>query len=137
MTRTVMTATRSDSVSGKWIVSEMDCRDLLLSFALRTTRSMARPSGRLVRTRTCTGSGSRHAKTSGHAKISVLSTVVGAGVGDIVGAADVGAVGATDGNGVVVAVVVNVVVRVALASLSTPPPHAQHATVADTPPIGA
>jgi hypothetical protein len=89
----------------------------------------------LVCTSTSTGRVSRQLRTSGHDTISVLSIVVGATVGASVGAADVGA--DVGGRGVVVAVVVPVVVSVVLGSNCTPPPQPQHASIAETPPIGA
>ena len=59
---------------------------------------MARSAGRLVCTRSSTGSGSFHAKMSGHDTISTLSTVVGADVGSAVGEADGASVGADVGD---------------------------------------
>jgi hypothetical protein len=65
--------------------------------ALRTSRNTPCASGRFVFTLTCTGSGSRHARTDGQDTISTLSTVVGAVVGKAVGVAVGDVVGALVG----------------------------------------
>jgi hypothetical protein len=66
-----------------------------------------------VLTRTCTGKGSRHARVSGHDRISTFSTTVGDEVGAIVGASE----GAPCNAKVV------------------PPPQSQHASNADVPSV--
>ena len=97
LTSVVTVATRFVSVSGTSMLPEIVSTFVPVAFfAFRVSRSMARSWGRLVCTRTCTGSGSRHARMSGQERITTLSTVVGDFVGDADGVAvgeNVGAVG--------------------------------------------
>ena len=92
LTKTVTVITRSVSNNATSTLSEMERTLVPLAFlALRTRRSTPLASGRLVCTRTCTGSGSRHASMAGLDTTSTLSTVVGAVVGAAEGVPVVGA----------------------------------------------